>query len=297
MAGPRTLYDKLWDAHHVGETADGQSLLYIDRVILHEVSSAQAFEGLRMAGRGAWRRGSVFGVADHQVPTTDRAAGINGIADAGARLQVQTLEDNCANTGVDFFPLSDARQGIVHVVGPEQGITLPGMTVVCGDSHTSTHGALAALAQGIGTSELEHVCATQTLLQSKCKNMQVRVDGALGIGVTAKDLALHIIAELGMAGGTGYAIEYTGDAIRGLDMAGRFTLCNMTIEAGARTGLIAFDAVTESYVRKRPRAPQGTAWDAAASHWRHALHSDEGAVFDQVIEEKFFKFNIESFII
>lgn len=284
MAGPRTLYDKLWDAHHVGETADGQSLLYIDRVILHEVSSAQAFEGLRMAGRGAWRRGSVFGVADHQVPTTDRAAGINGIADAGARLQVQTLEDNCANTGVDFFPLSDARQGIVHVVGPEQGITLPGMTVVCGDSHTSTHGALAALAQGIGTSELEHVCATQTLLQSKCKNMQVRVDGALGIGVTAKDLALHIIAELGMAGGTGYAIEYTGDAIRGLDMAGRFTLCNMTIEAGARTGLIAFDAVTESYVRKRPRAPQGTAWDAAASHWRHALHSDEGAVFDQVIE-------------
>ena len=282
--GPRTLYDKLWDAHHVGDTADGQSLLYIDRVILHEVSSAQAFEGLQAAGCGVWRRGSVFGVADHQVPTTDRAAGLAGIADAGARLQVQTLEDNCARTGVDFFPLSDARQGIVHVVGPEQGITLPGMTVVCGDSHTSTHGALAALAQGIGTSELEHVCATQTLLQSRCKTMQVQVNGTLGTGVTAKDLALHVIGELGMAGGTGYAIEYTGQAIRGLDMAGRFTLCNMTIEAGARTGLIAYDAVTESYVRERPRAPQGNAWDAAASHWRQTLHSDDGAVFDAVIK-------------
>ena len=282
--GPRTLYDKLWDAHHVADTADGQSLLYIDRVVLHEVSSAQAFEGLRAAGRSVWRPGSVFGVADHQVPTTDRAAGVQGIADAGARLQVQTLEDNCRATGVDHFPLGDARQGIVHVVGPEQGITLPGMTVVCGDSHTSTHGALAALAQGIGTSELEHVCATQTLLQNRCKTMRVHVRGTLGSSVTAKDLALHIIGELGMAGGTGYAIEYTGSAIRNLDMAGRFTLCNMTIEAGARTGLIAYDAVTEAYVRQRPRAPRGAAWEAAARHWRHSLHSDDGAAFDTTVD-------------
>ena len=278
--GPRTLYDKLWDAHHVGDTADGQSLLYIDRVILHEVSSAQAFEGLQAAGRGVWRRGSVFGVADHQVPTTDRAAGLAGIADAGARLQVQTLEDNCARTGVDFFPLSDARQGIVHVVGPEQGITLPGMTVVCGDSHTSTHGAFAALAHGIGTSEVEHVLATQCLAAKKAKNFRVWVDGTLGEGVTAKDLALAIIGAMGTAGGTGYTLEYAGPAIRALSMEGRMTLCNMAIEAGARAGLVAFDEVTAAYVEGRPYAPAGALWDQALEAWSD-LVSDPDASFDR----------------
>lgn len=281
MARPRTLYDKLWDAHVVGSSDDGTTRLYIDRIILHEVSSAQAFEGIETAQRGLWRADSIFAVADHQVPTTHREAGLAGITDPAARLQVQTLDDNCDRYGVDQFKLNDIRQGIVHVVGPEQGITLPGMTVVCGDSHTSTHGALAALAQGIGSSELEHVCATQCLLQDKCKNLRIEVRGSLPTGVTAKDLALHIIGKLGIAGGTGYAIEYCGKAVRSLDMAGRFTLCNMTIEAGARTGLIAYDEITEAYVRARPRAPQAEAWESANAYWQETLHSDPTAVFDE----------------
>lgn len=285
-ATPKTLYDKLWDAHVVSQTADGTSLLYIDRVILHEVSSAQAFSGLQKEGRGLWRASSVFAVADHQVPTTGRALGMAGFSDETARLQVQTLDDNCDRYGIDQFKLNDPRQGIVHIVGPEQGISLPGMTVVCGDSHTSTHGALAALAQGIGSTELEHVLSTQCLLQQKCRNLRVDVEGWLPLGVTAKDLALHIIRLLGIAGGTGYAIEYTGEAVRALDMAGRFTLCNMTIEAGARTGLIAFDSVTEAYVRKRPRAPTGAGWKQASAHWRKTLHSDSGAHFDRTLRIK-----------
>lgn len=281
---PRTLYDKLWDAHAVSQGADGTTQIYIDRVILHEVSSAQAFSGLQKEGRDIWNARSVFAVADHQVPTTDRALGMAGFTDETARLQVQTLDDNCDSYGIDQFKLNDKRQGIVHVVGPEQGISLPGMTVVCGDSHTSTHGALAALAQGIGSSELEHVLSTQCLLQQKCRNLQVDVEGSLPLGVTAKDLALHIIGLLGIAGGTGYAIEYTGGAVRGLDMSGRFTLCNMTIEAGARTGLIAYDSVTEAYVRKRPRAPTGNQWKQARNHWRATLHSDPGAHFDRKVK-------------
>ena len=279
----RTLYDKLWDAHVAGSDAEGNTLLYIDRVLLHEVTSAQAFAGLAAEGRKAWRRDALFAVSDHQVPTTGRAQGINGITDELARLQVQTLEDNCDQLGIPQFKLQDRRQGIVHVVGPEQGLSLPGMTVVCGDSHTSTHGALAALAQGIGSSELEHVLATQTLLQQKCKNLLVDVRGRLPAGVTAKDLALHIIGRLGIAGGTGCAIEYAGEGVRALDMAGRFTLCNMTIEAGARAGLVAYDAITEAYVRERPRAPKGAAWEAASAQWRATLHSDEGARFDRTL--------------
>lgn len=281
MSTARTLYDKLWDTHVVSARADGITLLYIDRVILHEVTSAQAFEGLHKEGRTLWRGGTLFAVADHQVPTTDRTRGLAGFSDAIARLQVQTLDDNCARYGIDQFRLNDQRQGIVHVVGPEQGISLPGMTVVCGDSHTSTHGALAALAQGIGSSELEHVFATQCLLQQKARNLRVEVRGQLSPGVTAKDMALHIIGRLGVAGGSGYAIEYGGAAVRALDMAGRFTLCNMTIEAGARTGLIAYDEVTEAYVRARPRAPQGADWEVASTHWRETLHSDSAAVFDR----------------
>ncbi len=279
---PRTLYDKLWDTHIVSARPDGTSLLYIDRVILHEVTSAQAFSGLQKEQRSVWRAASSFAVADHQVPTTDRALGMAGFTDATARLQVQTLDDNCDRYGIAQFKLSDLRQGIVHVVGPEQGITLPGMTVVCGDSHTSTHGALAAFAQGIGSTELEHVLATQCLLQQKCRNLKVEVQGQLPLGVGAKDLALHIIGRLGISGGTGCAIEYTGEAVRALDMAGRFTLCNMTIEAGARTGLIAYDDVTEAYVRGRPLAPKGALWELASAHWR-TLHSDAGAHFDQTL--------------
>ena len=279
----RTLYDKLWDAHVVSRRDDGTTLLYIDRVILHEVSSAQAFSGLEKDGRALWQPRRLFAVADHQVPTTDRARGMAGFTDATARLQVQTLDDNCARHGVAQFRLDDLRQGIVHVVAPEQGISLPGMTVVCGDSHTSTHGALAALAQGIGSSELEHAMATQCLLQQTCRTLRVEVSGALGLGVTAKDLALHIIGRLGVAGGTGYAIEYTGGAVRALDMAGRFTLCNMTIEAGARTGLIGYDAITEAYVQARPQAPKGAAWKQASAEWRATLHSDPDAHFDQTL--------------
>ena len=283
MAAPRTLYDKLWAAHHVGRRDDGQDLLYIDRVILHEVTSAQAFEGLRAEQRTLWRRQSLFAVADHQVPTTDRARGLAGFADATAQRQVQALDDNCLTYGVDQFRLTDARQGIVHVVGPEQGITLPGMSVVCGDSHTSTHGALAALAQGIGSSELEHVFATQCLVQQRSKTLRIDVTGSLGHGVSAKDLALHIIHRLGIAGGAGHAIEYTGPAVRALDMTGRFTLCNMSIEAGARTGLIAYDDVTQAYVEGRPRAPKGQRWEQASAAWRAQLHSDPGAHFDREV--------------
>jgi 3-isopropylmalate/(R)-2-methylmalate dehydratase large subunit len=281
VSTPRTLYDKLWDAHLVTQGADGNALLYVDRVILHEVTSAQAFEGLQKENRPVWRRDSMFAVADHQVPTTGRALGMAGIADATARLQVQTLEDNCERLGIDQFRINDLRQGIVHVVGPEQGVSLPGMTVVCGDSHTSTHGALATLAQGIGTSELEHVFATQCLATQKCRNLRVTVDGALAPGVTAKDLALHVVGALGVAGGSGCAIEYAGAAVRALDMSGRFTLCNVSIETGARAGMIAYDDVTEAYVRERPRAPRGAAWEQASAHWRATLHSDDGARFDR----------------
>ena len=283
MGAPRSLYDKLWDSHRVVDNADGSSLLYIDRVILHEVTSAQAFEALESGGRTLWRGASAFAVADHQVPTTGRSRGLAGFADPIARQQVEALEANCSRHGLDQVRLEDSRQGIVHVVGPEQGISLPGMSLVCGDSHTSTHGALAALAQGIGSSELEHVFATQCLIQHKARNLRVTVDGELGPGVSAKDLALHVIGALGFDGGTGCAIEYAGSAVRSLNMAGRFTLCNMTIEAGARTGLIAYDATTERYVQERPRAPRGAAWEAAVAYWRRHLHSDADAVFDREV--------------
>lgn len=279
MAG-KTLYDKLWDDHVVYTEADGTSLLYIDRHLVHEVTSPQAFEGLRMAGRKPWRVMRNLAVADHNVPTTDRD---KGIADPVARLQVQTLEKNCAEYGITEFPMHDIRQGIVHVVGPEQGATLPGMTVVCGDSHTSTHGASGALAFGIGTSEVEHVLATQCLTQKKSKNMLIRVNGQTGYGVTAKDIVLTIIGRLGTAGGTGYTIEFGGEAIRALSMEGRMTVCNMAIEAGARAGLIAVDDVTIDYYRDRPLAPKGVHWDMAVEAWR-LLHSDADAVFDAVID-------------
>ncbi len=277
--GAQTLYDKLWDAHAVRQEADGTTLVYIDRHLVHEVTSPQAFEGLKLAGRKPWRVASMLAVADHNVPTAGRA---QGIADPVARLQVETLDSNCAEYGVNEFRMDDVRQGIVHVVGPEQGATLPGMTVVCGDSHTSTHGAFAALAFGIGTSEVEHVMATQCLLMKKSKAMQVVVEGALGKGVTAKDIALAVIGRIGTAGGTGYAIEFAGSAIRGLSMEGRMTLCNMAIEAGARAGMIAADDTTIDYLRGRPFAPQGELWDKAVAYWR-TLHSDEGAQFDKVV--------------
>lgn len=276
----QTLYDKLWQSHVVHEEADGTTLLYIDRHLLHEVTSPQAFEGLRMAGRKPWRLGANLAVADHNVPTTGRA---EGIADPISRLQVETLDQNCADFGITEFRMNDLRQGIVHVIGPEQGATLPGMTVVCGDSHTSTHGAFAALAHGIGTSEVEHVLATQCLLQKKSKAMLVKVEGVLGKGVTAKDIALAVIGKIGTAGGTGYAIEFAGSAIRALSMEGRMTLCNMAIEAGARAGMVAADETTIEYVKGRPFAPKGDLWDKAVAYWR-TLHSDEGAHFDAVVE-------------
>lgn len=279
-AAPLTLYDKLWQSHIVSQRGDGNALIYIDRLLLHEVTSAQAFSGLQQAGRTVWRPASSFAVADHQVPTTDRAAGLDGFSDVIARSQVETLSANCRQWGIREFALGDPRQGIVHVVGPEQGIILPGMTMVCGDSHTSTHGALACLAQGIGSSELEHVLASQCLLQKKSKNLQVLVDGELPPGCTAKDLALHIIAQLGSAGGAGYAIEYAGEAVEKLSMEGRFTLCNMSIEAGARTGLVAYDQKTEDYVCGRPYAPRGADWQLARRHWQQ-LRSDAGARFDR----------------
>jgi 3-isopropylmalate/(R)-2-methylmalate dehydratase large subunit len=276
----QTLYDKLWSTHVVRQEADGTALIYIDRHLVHEVTSPQAFEGLKLAGRPVWRAASILAVADHNVPTTGRA---QGIADPISRLQVETLDSNCVEFGVNEFKMSDVRQGIVHVIGPEQGATLPGMTVVCGDSHTSTHGAFAALAFGIGTSEVEHVMATQCLLMKKTKAMQVLVDGALGKGVTAKDIALAIIGKIGTAGGTGYAIEFAGSTIRGLSMEGRMTVCNMAIEAGARAGMIAADDITINYLKGRPFAPQGELWDKAVAYW-HSLHSDEGAQFDQVVK-------------
>lgn len=275
----KTLYDKLFDSHVVREE-NGAALIYIDRHLVHEVTSPQAFEGLKMAGRKLWRISSVLAVPDHNVPTTDRS---QGIADPISRLQVETLDQNCSDFGVTEFKMGDARQGIVHVMGPEQGATLPGMTVVCGDSHTSTHGAFGALAHGIGTSEVEHVMATQCLVQKKSKAMQVLVEGQLGAGVTAKDIALAIIGKMGTAGGTGYAIEFAGSAIRGLSMEGRMTLCNMAIEAGARAGMVAVDDITINYVKGRPYAPKPEQWDAAVAYWR-TLHTDEGAKFDAVVE-------------
>ncbi|WAR44388.1 3-isopropylmalate dehydratase large subunit [Methylomonas rapida] len=279
MAG-KTLYDKLWDDHVVHTEDDGSCLIYIDRQLLHEVTSPQAFEGLRISGRQPWRVARNLAVADHNIPTTDRAS---GIADPVSRLQVQTLENNCKEFGITEFHMTDIRQGIVHVVGPEQGATLPGMTVVCGDSHTSTHGASAALAFGIGTSEVEHALATQTLVQKKAKNMLIKVNGKAGPGVTAKDIVLAIIGKIGTAGGTGYTIEFGGEAIQALSMEGRMTVCNMAIEAGARAGLIACDEKTIEFYRDRPYAPKGDDWNMAVRYWEK-LHSDADAKFDKVIE-------------
>ena len=279
----KTLYDKLWDSHVVRQDADGTALIYIDRQLVHEVTSPQAFEGLKLAARKPWRVASLLATPDHNVPTTHRSGGVAGIADPISRLQVETLDANCAEFGVTEFKMGDIRQGVVHVMGPEQGATLPGMTVVCGDSHTSTHGAFAALAHGIGTSEVEHVMATQCLVAKKSKAMLVKVEGALGRGVTAKDIALAVIGRIGTAGGTGYAIEFAGSAIRGLTMEGRMTLCNMAIEAGARAGMVACDDTTINYVKGRPFAPKAEQWDAAVAYW-NTLHSDEGAKFDAVVE-------------
>jgi 3-isopropylmalate/(R)-2-methylmalate dehydratase large subunit len=279
----KTLYDKLWESHVVHQETDGTALIYIDRHLVHEVTSPQAFEGLKLAGRKPWRVGSILAVPDHNVPTTDRSSGVGGIADPISRLQVQTLDANCSEFGVTEFKMNDVRQGIVHVIGPEQGATLPGMTVVCGDSHTSTHGAFAALAHGIGTSEVEHVLATQCLVAKKSKTMQVKVEGALPRGVTAKDIALAIIGKIGTAGGTGYAIEFAGSAIRALSMEGRMTLCNMAIEAGARAGMVAVDDTTIEYLKGRPYSPRAEQWDGAVAYWR-TLKSDDGASFDAVVE-------------
>ncbi|OYT86536.1 MAG: 3-isopropylmalate dehydratase large subunit [Burkholderiales bacterium PBB6] len=276
----RTLYDKLWDEHVVHTEEDGTATLYIDRHLVHEVTSPQAFEGLDIAGRKVWRLSANLAVSDHNVPTTDRS---EGIADPISKLQVDTLDNNCDRFGITQFKMSDKRQGIVHVIGPEQGATLPGMTVVCGDSHTSTHGAFGALAHGIGTSEVEHVLATQTLLAKKAKNMLVRVDGQVARGVGAKDIVLAIIGKIGTAGGTGYTIEFAGTAIRALSMEGRMTVCNMAIEAGARAGLVAVDDTTLAYVKGRPFSPQGVEMEQAVTYWR-TLHSDEGAFFDKVVE-------------
>ena len=277
---PRTLFDKVWDAHVVDRTEDGTCVLYIDRHLVHEVTSPQAFEGLRLAGRKVRRPDATVAVVDHNVATEDRR---HGIKEEDSRIQVETLERNVAEFGVPYIPLLDARQGIVHIIGPELGISLPGTTIVCGDSHTSTHGAVGALAFGIGTSEVEHVLATQTLLQKPAKNMLVRVEGELSPGVTAKDIVLAIIGKIGTAGGNGHVIEYAGSAIRGLDMAGRMTVCNMTIEAGARAGMIAPDETTFEYVRTRPQAPKGDALEQAIAYWR-TLPSDEGAQYDRVVE-------------
>jgi len=279
MAG-KTLYDKLWDDHIVHVEDDGSCLIYIDRQLLHEVTSPQAFEGLRLTGRKPWRTSRNLAVADHNVPTTDRA---KGIADPISRLQVDTLDNNCRAFGITEFDMSDMRQGIVHVVGPEQGATLPGMTVVCGDSHTSTHGASAALAFGIGTSEVEHALATQCLVQKKAKNMLIKIDGQTGPGVTAKDIVLAIIGKIGTAGGTGYTIEFGGEAIRALSMEGRMTVCNMAIEAGARAGLVAVDETTIDYYRDQPYSPKGDDWHMAVRYWQN-LHSDADAKFDKVVE-------------
>ena len=275
----RTLYDKVWDDHVVRVDEDGTTLLYIDRHLIHEVTSPQAFEGLRLAGRKPWRTDSVLAVPDHNVPTTDRS---QGIADPVSRLQVETLDRNCREFGITEFDMNDPRQGIVHVIGPEEGATLPGMTIVCGDSHTSTHGAFGALAFGIGTSEVEHVLATQCLLQKKSKNLLIEVNGRLPEGVYAKDIILAIIGRIGTAGGTGHTIEFAGEAIRSLGMAGRMTICNMSIEAGARAGMVAVDDTTIEYVAGRPFAPKGELWERAVAAWRE-LHSDPDAVFDRTV--------------
>ncbi|MBY6044000.1 3-isopropylmalate dehydratase large subunit [Phaeobacter italicus] len=280
---PKTLYDKIWDAHVTHEAEDGTCLLYIDRHLVHEVTSPQAFEGLRMAGRKVHAPEKTIAVPDHNVPTTlDRA---KGIENEESRIQVEALDKNAREFGVHYYPVDDVRQGIVHIVGPEQGWTLPGMTVVCGDSHTATHGAFGALAHGIGTSEVEHVLATQTLIQKKSKNMKVEITGKLKPGVTAKDITLAVIGETGTAGGTGYVIEYCGEAIRDLSMEGRMTVCNMAIEGGARAGLIAPDETTFEYVKGRPHAPKGAQWEAALNWWK-TLYTDEGAHFDKVVTLK-----------
>jgi 3-isopropylmalate/(R)-2-methylmalate dehydratase large subunit len=280
MTAPKTLYDKIWDAHVVHEDADGTCLLYIDRHLVHEVTSPQAFEGLRLAGRKVRAPEKTIAVPDHNVPTDpDR---LSGIRDEQSRIQVEALRRNAQDFGIELYDVDDVRQGIVHIIGPEQGWTQPGMTIVCGDSHTATHGAFGALAHGIGTSEVEHVLATQTLIASKSRNMKVEVSGATGPGVTAKDIVLSIIAETGTAGGTGHVIEYCGEAIRDLSMEGRMTVCNMAIEGGARAGLIAPDETTFDYVRGRPHAPKGAEWEAALAWWR-TLRSDEGARFDKVV--------------
>lgn len=282
MVGPKTLFDKIWDAHLVDKQDDGTCLIYIDRHLVHEVTSPQAFEGLRMTGRKVRRPDATLAVADHNVPTEGRATGIK---DETSRIQVETLEANCKEFGVPYFSLMDIRQGIVHIVGPEQGFTLPGMTIVCGDSHTATHGAFGSLAFGIGTSEVEHVLATQTLIQRQSKNMLVKVDGNLAPGITSKDIVLAIIGRLGTAGGTGYVIEYAGSAIEKLSMEGRMTICNMSIEAGARAGLIAPDQITFDYIKGRPLAPKGADFDKAVAYWK-TLKSDVGAKYDTVINLK-----------
>ena len=277
---PRTLYDKIWDEHVVHTEEDGTSVLYIDRHLVHEVTSPQAFDGLELARRKVWRLSANLAVSDHNVPTTDRS---HGIADPVSRLQVDTLDANCDRLGITQFKMNDRRQGIVHVIGPEQGATLPGMTVVCGDSHTSTHGAFGALAHGIGTSEVEHVLATQTLLARKAKNMLIRVEGRVAPGCGAKDIVLAIIGKIGTAGGTGYTIEFAGAAIRALSMEGRMTVCNMAIEGGARAGLVAVDDTTLAYVKGRPFSPSGLEWEQAVRYWR-TLHSDADASWDAVVE-------------
>jgi 3-isopropylmalate/(R)-2-methylmalate dehydratase large subunit len=279
----RTLYDKLWDGHVAHQADDGTALLYIDRHLVHEVTSPQAYEGLKLAGRKPWRVDSVVATADHNTPTRNWEKGLDGIADQVSRLQIETLDKNMKEFGAKvYFPFLDRKQGIVHVIGPEQGATLPGMTLVCGDSHTSTHGALGCLAFGIGTSEVEHVLATQCLVMKKTRSMQIVVDGKLGRGITAKDVILAIIGKIGSAGGTGYTIEFTGEAIRSLSMEGRMTLCNMSIEAGARAGMVAVDDKTIEYVKGRPMAPKGATWDKAVAYWR-TLVSDPGAKFDKVV--------------
>src|SRR5277367_4257338 len=276
MTATKTLYDKIWEAHLVHETPGEASILYIDRHLVHEVTSPQAFEGLRLTGRKPRRPDLALAVADHNVPTKNRAA---GITDPEAAQQIATLEANAREFGIEYFAMDDVRAGIVHIIGPEQGWTLPGTTIVCGDSHTSTHGAFGALAFGIGTSDVEHVLATQTLAATRYRNMRVRVEGKLPVGITAKDLALAIIAKIGTAGGTGYVIEYAGEAVRGLSMEGRMTLCNLTIEGGARAGLVAVDDTTIDYIKGRPRAPKAASFEAAAMYWR-TLKSDSDARFD-----------------
>ncbi|MBH10463.1 MAG: 3-isopropylmalate dehydratase large subunit [Candidatus Marinimicrobia bacterium] len=283
----KTLYDKLWDSHLVLENEDGTSLLYIDRHLIHEVTSPQAFEGLRIAGRKLWRPEASVAVPDHNIPTKDRE---KGIVDPISKLQVDTLDHNCGSFNIKEFKMDNPSQGIVHVIGPEQGLTLPGMTIVCGDSHTSTHGALGALAFGIGTSEVEHVLATQCLIQKKSKNMLINVSGQLKRGVTAKDLILSIIGEIGVAGGTGYVIEFSGDVIRSLSMEGRMTICNMVIEAGARAGMISVDQITLNYIFGKPFSPKNDLWKKANDYWK-ALQSDENAVFDKIIDINATKIN------